>query len=423
MELIAEREQYIPTSTPVLDVLRPLSYQERDRLSTANCVFISSAVILIFTTLPAIRALLDSVSAQPLVFWTTFLVVPLLGFLCSLAVHEAGHLLAASLCGFEPVRVKFGPFRFKSKRFTNNFYCEQVVSLGIAVLHARSGEKLRRRLFWLVVSGPLASFLLPLAAETMLYLVPATRNVPYLLITFGVHVFSAASVLVGVTAFLPEITSSGEFSDGARLLMLLKNNGLAARWMAIIKLQLALNAGTDRRDWDEALVADAVAEKDESLDGAAAHWLAYLWAVGCHEITLATKYLDEALACLGTADSHLRDRILLEAAVFQAWYRHNSAKAQFWVLQVGNPQSLSPLQMLRAEIALCWVEGKTFKAWEKLGDYLVRLREIPASSLRDLVEKDALEWKDQMESRMLAGAWANMIDRAQEIEVGAISAQ
>jgi hypothetical protein len=73
--------------------------------------------------------------------------------------------------------------------------------------------------------------------------------------------------------------------------------------------------------------------------------------------------------------------------------------------------------------ALCWVEGKTFKAWEKLGDYLVRLREMPFSAMCTLAEKDALEWKDQMESRMLAGAWANMIDRAQEIQAAVISAR
>ena len=75
MELIVEQDQYFPTSTPVLDVLRPLSPQCRDTLSTGNCVLISSAVILAFTGLPAIRFLLDSFSAHPLVFWTACLLL------------------------------------------------------------------------------------------------------------------------------------------------------------------------------------------------------------------------------------------------------------------------------------------------------------------------------------------------------------
>jgi len=47
-------------------------------------------------------------------------------------------------------------------------------------------------------------------------------------------------------------------------------------------------------------------------------------------------------------------------------------------------------------------------AWEKLGEYLCWLQDLPASSIRATAEPDALEWKRQMESRMLAGAWATM---------------
>ena len=111
-----------------------------------------------------------------------------------------------------------------------------------------------------------------------------------------------------------------------------------------------------------------------------------------------------------------RDQLFLEAAVFQAWYRHSASKAQFWISQIGNAASLSALQNLRLEIALLWAEGRSFMAWEKLGEYLGRVRELPNSSVRDLAEKGVLEWKAQMESRMVAGAWATMTAWSEEAQ-------
>src|SRR5436305_7264391 len=157
MELIAEQDQHFPTSTPVLDVLRPLSSQRRDTLSTGNCVFLSSAVILAFTGLPAIRFLLDSVSSHPLLFWSACLVVPLLSFFGSMLVHEAGHLVAGKLTGFVPVVVKFGPFGFRTGRFHQELCSEQVFVMGSMVMKPLGADRLRERLFYLVLGGPLAN--------------------------------------------------------------------------------------------------------------------------------------------------------------------------------------------------------------------------------------------------------------------------
>src|SRR5262252_4370244 len=91
-----------PTATPILDVLHPQPRQESERLTTGDYFFISSAVILAFTELAAIRAFVDSVSHQSsLVFWTGLLLLPLIAFVVAVAVHQAGHLLAGRICGFK----------------------------------------------------------------------------------------------------------------------------------------------------------------------------------------------------------------------------------------------------------------------------------------------------------------------------------
>jgi hypothetical protein len=418
MELTAERDQYFPTSTPVLDAHRPFSGQRLagDKLSTGNSVFISSAVIMAFTALPVLRSVLDAFSAHPVLIWTAFVLLPLLAFAAGVAMHEVGHLLVARAIGFETVQFKLGPLSHKANCIKHGLWVEQVFAIGGVVLRPKGGEGLRRKLFYLVVSGSFTNLLFSLLLEAGVSLVPAPVSASWILVRFASHLFSAFSGLVGIAALIPDLNSNGQFSDGARLIMLAKDDVLAARWLAIAKLQMAINAGVEARDWDEDLVMQALAEKDDSLDSAMGSWLAYLWALGQQEITLATKHLEDTLAAMAASSSHMRDRIYMEAAIFQSWFRHNAGKGRFWASQIRGAQSLPQLQKLHLDIALRWAEGQPFAAWEMLGQYLLLLRQMPASPQREIAEKNALEWKTQMESRMLAGAWATMHSWSQQLE-------
>ena len=72
--------------------------------------------------------------------------------------------------------------------------------------------------------------------------------------------------------------------------------------------------------------------------------------------------------------------------------------------------SADQYRLNRAHLAAPYVEA------------LAKLRELPESPVRELMEKSALEWKAQMESRMLAGAWATMHSWAQKMESEAVMA-
>src|SRR5262249_20998895 len=149
---------------------------------------------------------------------------------------------------------------------------EEILPLGFAVLKPKSKDGLQRRLFYLVLGGPLANLLLPWLLESIFYLLPVHWGLGYFLAAFSVQVFSAVSLLFGVASLLPDTHANGNFSDGARIVMLLKSDLRAARWLAIIQLQLALNQGEHPRNWDENLVNRAVAVKDDSLDTVVANW-------------------------------------------------------------------------------------------------------------------------------------------------------
>ena len=418
MELAAENklntaQHYSPTSTPVLDVFRPLPAQTKESLSAGEYFLASSLVILTLVGLPSIRAVVDFAPG----YWAAL--IPFTAAVIAGLAHEAGHLLAGLLSGFKLTQIKIGPLPLGKHARCGEPYCGDVFALGAAVLEPRAANQddaaLRRRLLFLLLGGPIASLVLAVALESSLYL---TR--PDLLIAFGVHVGAAFSIMIAVAALLPDVNRRGIFSDGARLLMLLKNDAAADRWISNIRCQMALNQGHHPRDWDQDRVSRAAAISDDSRDAFAARWLAYLWAAERQDITCATKYLEGALEALAYSTPRLRDHLFLEAAVFQAWFRDNPSKALFWVYRIRN-NKLSRQQKLRLDIALLWAEGRLFDAWEKLGtQYLAELREMQPSPGRRLADESASEWRRQMESRMLTRAWRSMYSISRQLEPSAL---
>lgn len=427
MELTAEtklntQQHYSPTSTPVLDVFRPLPPQTRDGLSAGEYFLFSSLVILALVGLSTLRAVIASVSANTgdPGRWAALL-APVAAALCAALVHELGHLLAAYFSGFKIIRIKLGLLGVGRHARCSEPYCGDVLTVGLAALEPRvAGESdtvLRRRLLFLVLGGPLANLLFAAALGVSLGLLHLNFFTGYAL-----RAGAAFSVILAVAALLPDVNRRGNFSDGARVLMLLKRNEKAARWLSNIHCQTALNLGRHPRDWDQSLVARAAAVNDDSCDAFAARWMAYLWAAERQDITCATKYLEGALESLRYATPKLRNHLFLEAAVFQAWFRDNPSKALFWVYRIRS-KKLTRLQKQRLDIALLWAEGRLFDAWEKLGQsYLPLLRELPESPGRQLAEEGALEWKRQMESRMLTRAWRSMYSISRQIEPAALQA-
>ena len=415
MELAADTTKiakYSPTSTPILDGVRPLPGRRWPRLSAGEYFFLSGAVILTLIALPEFRRHAESLAASLGIFPAGVLIcliIPGGAFFLSVATHEAGHLLAACLSGFRvaPNRLALPGSKYDSGRGLQS--CD-VFTLGILSLEARKLDHLPLRLGLVVLGGPLASLFVPSLLEAYALAQPTG-------VAFAVHVFAGISVLLGIAELLPD-AGKGNSSDGARFLMLLKNDAAGQRWLAIIHLQLALEQGEDPRTWDQASVARITAIDDDSRDAVAARWLGYLWATERQDITAATKYLEEALAAPATASAWIRDQLFLEAAIFQAWFRDDLGCAHFWVARIRS-RKLMLAQHLRLNVALLWAEGKLFDAWEKLGDHLALLRKLPDSPARLLAEKSAMEWKKQMESRMLSRAWRAMYSVTQEVDLSA----
>jgi hypothetical protein len=76
MELAADNklntaQHYSPTSTPVLDVFRPLPPQTKDSLSAGEYFLASSLAILTLVALPSLRAIIEIAPG----YWAAFIPV------------------------------------------------------------------------------------------------------------------------------------------------------------------------------------------------------------------------------------------------------------------------------------------------------------------------------------------------------------
>jgi len=413
MELAADTRlisQYSPTSTPILDMIRPVPREVSSKLSSGEYLFFSSLIILALISMPILRLVMNGISLSPIAFFVTVLAIPACALGLAALVHELGHLVAGKLAGFRFAELNLRSASSENCHDGQKLHACRVLPLGVLVLEPGKTDHLVRRLRALLLGGPLANLLLPAVLEASTY----ARGANFLL-EYAVHVFSAISVLWGLAALMPDVSRRGNFSDGARLLMLAKHDELATRWLAIIELQMALGRGEHPRQWNQSSVARATAVSDGSRDAVTANWLAYLWASERQDITSATRYLEDALAAPRTSSAGLRDRLFVEAAVFQAWFRDNPVKARSWATHLRG-RKLAPLQQQRLNVALLWADGRLFDAWEKMAGCFRLLQLMPESASRELAEKSVQEWKHQMESRMLTRAWRTMYSLSQQME-------
>jgi hypothetical protein len=185
------------------------------------------------------------------------------------------------------------------------------------------------------------------------------------------------SLALGVVTLLP-LRRHGFFSDGARLLMLLRDAAKAERWSALWALYAASASGQRPRDWNRGLIDQATQLADGSLDDGGACLLAYLWALDQGDGEAAEGFLDRARAAFDTIPA-LRPSIAAEIAYFQARFREDAATAQAWLDQAKGG-FLEHHDRLRAETAVLLAEHRVAEARERACEALAAL---PEASVTD----------------------------------------
>lgn len=305
----------------------------------------------------------------------------------AIAVHEAGHGLAARVLGFHLDFLVVGPLQLLNRNHSLQLQINRslMVAGGLTSVLPTRLQGIRWQLISMIAGGPLASLGLAVAGMALAGFPLLTASHVSLSL---VLVFSGISLMMGVVNALP--LQVGYFqTDGARIWMLLRDQIQGKRTCAIFALGGLSRIGRRPREWDTDWIEQAMALPDGSYDHHSGIFLAYYWALDQGAVEWAGQLLDEGLRSRRVWPDKFVGRLLLEAAYFEAFHRRRPQIAQDLLAQVGERFMIEPYTERRVEAALQWAQDRK--------DQAVRLAQ---TGLRE-VQRDLNEGIPQAEQEWL----------------------
>lgn len=356
----------------------------------------------------------DPSTAQSIALLALLLVV----IVAALAVHEAGHLLGGALVGFQALLFVVGPLRLQRRGAGWAVELNRNVGLfgGLAASAPRDTHDLRRRMTVMAAGGPAGSILAGLLALAAYRFFGAGAGAPDMagatMLPLVLGGFGVLSLGLGVVTIVPGRTS-GFYTDGARVLRLLRGGHEAEAEVAIHALTALAMGGQRPREWDPTLVERALRLSPDTLFGVVARQSAFSHALDLGQADAAATHLEEALAHRGMLPRAVRPMLLAEAAWFLAEHGSEPGRARALLSESRGKPLFNRPQRLLAEAAVARLEGDEERARERLRAARSELRRALDTGMRILEEERVA----RLEARLAAGAPA--AQRARPGVVGA----
>jgi hypothetical protein len=277
-------------------------------------------------------------------------------------VHELGHLLGGMAAGFRPLLFMVGPLRVEreGERFRTKLSFKGALFGGLAACVPTDTRDLRRRTLWLIAGGPLAS----LAAGALLLGVRAAADAPPLAETL-LLITGAVSLLIFAVSATPT-TAAGFYSDGARIIRLVRGGADVEREVACLAIIGLSMGGARPRDWNRELVAQGAAGEPDTLFGVAGRMYGHAHELDAGRLDAARAHLDAALAAAEILPKQARPGLMLQAALFAARVDRDAARARGFLDQVEGGVMQQAHSRPLAEAAIAWAEGDRARAAERL---------------------------------------------------------
>jgi hypothetical protein len=358
--------------------MEPLSWK---RALAIALMFAGGAGLGVVMANIGLRSLPDGPSVTSLVL--LLLALPLL-YMIIIAAHELGHIIAGVLVEYWPLLVVVGPLRVEwttegpRARLNRSF----ALSGGIAAMAPVGLHELRRRTLVMISGGPAASLMfgvqcLAVWLATYSFLMGADAGA-WRRGAAGVLVFLGfGSLLLGIITLVPSRTG-GLYSDGARILRLMRHSHAADEEVALMALTGLSLGGTRPRDWDPILVARCSNIRDGGAFQAAGQIFAYTHAADLGELPRARPHLEDALALVNELPAATRSSLLMHAATFYALFDGDiSRAAHYYRLGMRSALLNAPHQRVLADAAIQLAGGNREAAANAAGDALRLSRRAP----------------------------------------------
>lgn len=340
--------------------------------------------------------------AQTALFIT---MLPVLYFL-SIAIHEAGHVAGGLLAGYRVLLYIVGPFRLErtADGFKPGLNRNVLLAGGLAGMTPVGLHDLRRRTLIMVVGGPLVSLMAGAQLLAIYHVLSpwVLRPDAAFAVRFGglmIALLGLFSLMIGMITLVPA-KSGGFYSDGARILRLMRVSDDTEREVALLALTGLSLGGTRPRDWDAALVARGAGIRDGGPFEVNGRQFAYAHALDRGDIEAARAHLEAALAGLQHLPLASRGPLLLAAATFHALYDGDAEHARLLLVRAGVGASLlhAPHQRVLAEAAVRLAEGDVDGARERAA----QVRRLLAGS----VDRGGAALDSALAGRILGEEWS-----------------
>jgi hypothetical protein len=316
-------------------------------------------------------------------------------FFAAIVIHELGHFVAGRIVGFRLQSLQFGPiliaFEFGNLRVRIQ---PRMASAGLTAMHISSFSRLHYKLMCFISAGPARDLL---CAVVVIVLMRAGVILD-LHVSGAFRLFAGTSLFCFVTSILP-YRGRCNFSDGFRLRMLLWPTFATRRWYAIMGIGMHQRTGYRPRDWNSRWLRVASSNWDNSRDALVGTWAAYVAASDRKDASEASVHLETCLGAVTTGGGLFRDILLVQAGIFQAWFRRDAHKASTWFARARRGKRLSPLLRARFEVYRHFIEGNFALAdreWEK---GLAIIEKFQDAVLRERLHESWMEWQEEMNER------------------------
>ncbi len=323
------------------------------------------------------------------------LIIPIfiVGFFIALALHELGHVLAGLSVGFDFRIYTVGPFMIEKEegRLLFKWNRNLNTSGGLALCLPRNEHRLKPKFIRFIAGGPSASFLWGLIALVLYWFIPFdSSNIFLWSIEKLLVISSLSSFLVFLITIVP-MRSGGFFSDGARIINLMKGGTQSELDFTLLQLSAQLYSGIRPRELNEKMMTHAINLSIDSPFKAYVHNMLYYHYLDCNELEKAKSQLYLYESYLDSIPKGYQATVWLDKAYFEALYNGDAANASEYFKKADIGAIIPKSQVLRTKAAIAFVAEE----W----DEAIRIAEEAIKALPKSMDKGtAVAEKEWLES-------------------------
>jgi Zn-dependent protease len=312
---------------------------------------------------------------RSLTFYLEFVIV--IGLV--VAIHEAGHAIAALAVDMKVISLAVGPFQgwISSDKWKFHFYPAGILSfMGVIQVVPTRTENFRRRKIIQIAAGPFASIATGLIAVAVLLTAPGRPWEAHWRIL--AH-FADLSIAIGLTNLIPFAIKCG-YSDGAKLYQLL-SNGLWARYECVLGVYHATQYTSLRlRDYDIETIEQAAGTIARGVDELVMHLSAYSFYLDCERLAEADLALAKAERFCQQSPSDLPENWYCVFVFAVGFLRRDAVGARLWWERMKAAPSFQFADSLWASRCALLLSENRFdeaaEAWQKADSWS---RQLPAA--------------------------------------------